>query len=63
MKLKDLIQPSAFDKKAKKEVKLLGVFDKENLFIGDKKDVEPETVVVRNTGTGQVLGRRTIYTK
>jgi hypothetical protein len=63
MKLKELIKPSEFDEKAKGELKLLSVYDKANLFIGAKKEVEPKTVVVKSTGDGKVYGRRTIYTK
>ena len=63
MKVKELIAPSAFDEKAKGELKLLGVYDKANLFIGAKKEVEPKTVVVKSTSDGKVYGRRTIYTK
>jgi len=63
MKVKELIKPNNFDKKAKGELKLLDVNAKENLFIGDKKEIEAKTVVVKNSKTGEITGRRTIYTK
>jgi hypothetical protein len=63
MKIRELIKPNDFDKKAKGELKLLDVNAKANLFIGDKKEVTAQTVVVRNSKTGEVVGRRTIYQK
>lgn len=63
MKLRELISPSAFDKKAKKVVKLLGIYDKKNLNIGADTTVSAQTVVVKDTKTGVVSGRRTIYQK
>jgi len=63
MKVHELIAKSEFDKKARKEVKLRSVYDKKNLNIGAGADVGAETVVVKDTKTGAVIGRRTIYQK
>lgn len=63
MKIRELIKPNDFDKKAKGELKLLDVNAKENLFIGAKSEVTAQTVVVKNSNTGQIVGRRTIYQK
>jgi hypothetical protein len=63
MKVHELISPSAFDKKAKKAVKLPGIYDKKNLNIGAGSHVSAQTVVVKDTKTGVVTGRRTIYQK
>jgi len=62
MKVHELIQKSVFDKKAK-AMKLPGIFDKKNLDIGTKTAVSAQTVVVKDTKTGVVSGRRTIYQK
>jgi len=62
MKINELIAKSAFDKKAK-PVKLRGIFDKENLNIGAGTKVSAQTVVVKDTKTGVISGRRTLYQK
>ena len=62
MKLKDLIEPSEFDRRAKR-IKLLGIYDKKNMDVGRRQGTRPMTAVVQNTATGQVTGRRTAYFK
>jgi len=63
MKLKELISPSEFDRRARKNVTLPGIYDKKNLNIGAKTDVEAQTVVVKDTKTGVIYGRRTLFQK
>jgi hypothetical protein len=63
VKVKELIEPNDFDRKAKSKVKLKGIYDKKNLNIGASKTVSAQTVEVKSTGDGQVYGRRTIYQK
>ena len=63
MKLHELIAKSEFDRRAKKNVKLKGIYDKKNLNIGATTGVSAQTVEVKATDTGVVVGRRTIYQK
>lgn len=60
MKVKELIKPSAFDKKGSPLI--LGYFYN-NKNYGKKSKVRPETVTVKDTKTGKIYGRRTIYQK
>lgn len=62
MKVHELIAKSAFDKKAK-AMKLPSFNDKKNNDIGTKTAVSAQSVVVKDTKTGTVIGRRTIYQK
>jgi hypothetical protein len=63
MKLKELLPPNELDRKAKKAVKLLGIYDKKNLNVGAKTGVSAQTVEVKASDTGTIVGRRTIYQK
>ena len=57
---KQIIVPNDFDKKGKK-------MTYPNMFrykdVGSKSGIRPETVTVRDTKTGKVYGRRTIFQK
>lgn len=63
MKIKELIAPSEFDKKAKPMGKLPRWNDKQHLNIGAGTSVSAQTVVVKDTSSGKVIGRRSIYQK
>lgn len=60
MKVKELIKPTEFDKKG---VALVLKNAYQNVNYGKKKKVRPETVTVKDSKTGKVYGRRTIYQK
>ncbi len=57
----NLIEPSEVDKGGT-EMKYPNVY-KEKGKIGAKTKISKKTVVVRNTATGRIYGRRTIYSK
>lgn len=59
---KDLIAPNELDKKSK-EMKYPNVYDKKNRGIGAKTKISTQTIIARNTKTGQVYGRRSIAQK
>ena len=46
-----------------KAVKLPGIYDPKNRDIGRLSKVSAQTVVVTNTKTKQILGRRTVFLK
>ncbi len=60
MKVRELIGPSSTDKGAS-EMKYPNVYDKKNRNVGARKKVRKDMVVVRDSKTGRVYGRRTIY--
>lgn len=60
--VKEYIKPSEFDKRGT-EMTYPNVYDKKNLGIGLKTKVTPKTVIMRNTATGAIYGRRTIMSK
>ncbi len=62
MKLKELIAPNQTDVKAR-EMKYPLVMDKKNRKIGLRTKVSAQKVVVRDTKTGVVYGRRSIIQK
>lgn len=62
MKLKELIAPSPTDKGAV-EMSYPNVYKKKNRGIGAKTTIRKETVVVRNSRTGKIYGRRTLHGK
>ena len=57
----NLIEPSEVDKGAT-EMKYPNVYQEKGK-IGAKTKVTKKTVVFRNTATGRIYGRRTIYSK
>ena len=57
-----LIEPNELDKMGT-EMKYPNVYDKKNRGIGGKKAARRETVVVRNSKTGTIYGRRTYFQK
>lgn len=61
-KAKQYIEPSEFDKKAT-EMKYHNTMDKKRRGVGASTKVRPETVVIRDTNTGKVYGRRTLWQK
>lgn len=63
MKLRELIKPNELDQKGKKALPLPGIYDKKNRDIGARKGVEVATVEVKDTKTGVVYGRRSLYQK
>ena len=60
MKLKELIAPSSTDKGAV-EMSYPSFYKRKK--IGGKTNVRKEKVVVRDTATGKIYGRRTIHQK
>lgn len=60
LEIAQLIKPNSFDKKGTK-MKLPDVYKEKDA--GTDKKVTAQTVIVKNTNTGQVIGRRTIYQK
>ncbi len=60
MKLKELIAPNVADKGAV-EMSYPNVYTNKDM--GSRTKLRKEKVVVRNSRTGQVYGRRTLYTK
>lgn len=62
MKLKQLIAPNQSDIKAR-AMTYPNVYAPENRGIGKKSGVTLQTVIVRDSKTGQVYGRRTIPQK
>jgi hypothetical protein len=62
MKWKELIAPSESDKGAV-EMSYPNVYSKKNRGIGAKTKVRKETAIRRNSRTGQIYGRKTIYQK
>lgn len=56
------IQPNSFDKKGTK-MKYHNTMDKKRRGVGASTKVRPETVVIRDTKTGKVYGRRTLMQK
>lgn len=62
MKLKDLIAPNQTDVKAR-EMKYPLIMDKKNRSIGKRTKVSAQKVVVRDSKTGVVYGRRSIIQK
>ena len=63
MKLRELIKPNELDLKGRKIPPLPGIYDKKNRNIGAGKGVEVVTVEVKDTKTGVVHGRRSLYQK
>jgi hypothetical protein len=59
---KQYIEPSAFDRKGT-EMKYHNTLDKKRRGVGAKTKTRPETVVIRDTKTGKVYGRRTLVQK
>ena len=59
---KQLIQPNEFDKKAK-EMKYHNTMDKSYRDVGTKTKIRPESVILRDTKTGKIYGRRTLIQK
>lgn len=62
MKLHSLIAPNQTDVKAR-EMKYPLIMDKKNARIGARRKVSAQKVVVRDTKTGVVYGRRSIIQK
>lgn len=60
--VKQYIQPSEFDKKGT-EMKYHNTMDKKRRGVGAKTKVRPETVVIRDSKTKKVYGRRTVIQK
>ena len=58
--LKSLIAPNQFDKQGT-PMKYPNVYTHKN--IGASKKVRPETVVVKDSKTGKIYGRRTLFQK
>lgn len=56
------IEPSEFDKKGV-EMKYHNTMDKKRRGVGSKTKVRPETVVMKDSKTGKVFGRRTLVQK
>lgn len=52
-----LVKPNEFDKKGT-EMKIPNVYKKH-----EHGQVTPQTVIVKNSATGKVYGRRTVYQK
>lgn len=64
MKIREIIKPNELDLKSSKSLnKLPGIYDKKNLNIGAGEGVEVATVEVKDTHTGQVFGRRSLFQK
>lgn len=61
MKLKDLINPTQFDKGAIEMSFIPNMYKRKS--VGRKKKVRKEKITMRNSKTGRVYGRRTIYQK
>ena len=57
---KELIEPTEFDQRAK-EMSYPNVY--QNKDVGGKTKISPQKVVVRDSKTGKVYGRRTVYQK
>lgn len=60
--LQDLIKPNDLDRKAK-PMKLKNFNDKRNAHIGAGRKVTAQTVVIKDTATGVVIGRRSLFQK
>lgn len=58
----EYIEPSDFDRKGT-EMKYHNTMDKKRRGVGAKTKTRPETVVLRDTKTGKVYGRRTLVQK
>ena len=63
MKLRELIKPNDLDRKGKNAIPLPGIYDKKNRNIGANKGIEVATVTVKDTKTGVVNGRRSLFQK
>ncbi len=59
---KEYIKPSDFDKKGT-PMKYHNQMDKKRRAVGASTKMRPETVIIKDTKTGKVYGRRTIVTK
>lgn len=59
---KSLIKPNQFDRTAR-EMKYHNTMDKAFRNMGARKKVRAEKVVIRDTHTGKIYGRRTIMQK
>lgn len=62
LELHSLIAPNQTDIKGH-EMKYPSMMDKKNRNIGKKTKMSPQTVIVRDTKTGVVYGRRSIIQK
>lgn len=63
MKLRELIKPNELDRRGRNAIPLPVIYDKKNRNIGAKTGVEVATVEVKDTNTGVVTGRRSLYQK
>lgn len=61
MKLRDLVPDAWSSNKELKPLNLYSASDTAKAVSATK--VEPKTVVVRNNSTGEIIGKRTIYSK
>ena len=59
---KELIKPSEFDRRGKK-MKYNNTMDKARRAVGKQTSMRPETVVIKDSSTGRVYGRRTLIQK
>lgn len=59
MKVKDLV-PGVW---SGKDLKLLNMFSAKDNNIVLSTKVSPQTVVVKNSSTGEIIGKRTLYQK
>lgn len=60
MKVKELIHPSEFDQKGT-EMTLHNFYKVKDF--GSRTKIRPETVVIRDSKTGKIYGRKTIWQK
>jgi hypothetical protein len=63
MKLSEILDLSPYSDFLGKPVKLLNIYDKKNRNIGLTSKVSAQTVVVKNTNTKQIVGKRTVFLK
>lgn len=62
MKLKDLIEPNELDLKGS-PLKLPSIYDKKNINIGAGTKIQVSTAEIKDTKTGVVYCRRSLYQK
>ena len=65
MKLSEILEPVLAPKSSfeGKPVKLPGIYDPKNRDIGRTAGTSAQTVVVKNTKTKQIVGKRTLFQK
>ena len=63
MKMHELIRRNELDRKGKNAIPLPGIYDKKNRNLGANTGVDVATVTVKDTKTGVVHGRRSLFQK